>query len=213
MSRDLSVMGAIDRAAAAAADYGALCMETTFPDMFPAGTYHSRWEGQPEGAREMSRRNILVGVFAYLWFRSSRDPALEIERQLLLKEVDPRWVETLAKVLGITQPDARAERKSRHAFGAPLSDPRNGLRLLVWDQGVAANLLVDTYAREETRRLEEKASLMKAGSFDAMAQDADSRWAARNSELLEAAQRRSDLAGEAQASLDLLAPAIGEVNR
>lgn len=198
LGSDRTALQAAERAAEVRSDYSSLLMRNTFPDMFADGGYPA-WGSLSDGAREMARRDALLQVFVYLYFRQSRDPALRTELFLLSREIGAPYISLLAKLMERSAAEIVPDPKAQRAFGFDCDDPVNALGLFAWEEGTSASLLLDAYRREEIRRLDEKAWRMKNGAFDERAVQSDDSWRRRNEELLGCAEEKAALSKEAMA--------------
>ncbi len=194
---DLSVDAAIERAAKANSDYYGQCWQMSFPDT--ADDHYPFWAGLTDAHRASARRSALVTIYCYLHVRSEKDPGLEAERIRLLEDIPADWRPILSKVLRVAATDLKP-RTPRRAFGADLSNPQHDLLAFAWDREASAGLLLEAYRRDEIRRLEEKARLLRRGPLSDAESERDRRWFKRNCETFGVAERFISVAQEARAA-------------
>lgn len=190
---NLSPRGAAERAAAANADYNGLCWQNTF-EGFTEGNYPF-WAGCTDAHKLGAIRSALVTIYIYLHYRSQHDVALEQERILFLQEIDPAWRSTLAKVLSLTPADLDP-RTNKH--------PKEDLFAFAYEQETGAAILLEGYRREEMRRLEYKAYLLKNGPLSEQEAHSDECWARRNRGMLRMVEGNIAIADEARHAVDAL---------
>lgn len=197
---DLSAKAAVAEAAKASCRYYGRLWNNAFPDSNP----YPDWDNENDAQREMRVRNATIIAYAYLHYRSNACPALEVERIILLEEISIDWRAVLPEALGIGVADL-SPRTVRRAYGHDPRDTAIALPLFATDQRQGAGLLLEAWRREELRRLQEKARLMKHGGWDDHARAADERWRKRNIETFEIVELKLALAAEALQSHDPLA--------
>lgn len=193
---DLSSKGAAEESAKASCRYHGILWRNTFKDsVYPV------WEHENDVQHEMRTRNAVIEVYAYLHYRSEVCPHLEAERIALLEEIGPEWRPALAEALQIGVSDL-SPRAPRRAYGHNTTDAEVLLPLFALDQRQSASLLAEAFRRDEIRRLNEKARLMRNGTFDERAKVSDDSWARKNAEIFGIAEAKLRLAEEAMASHD-----------
>ena len=201
---DLSPRDAAEKAAKASMDYHAICWQNTFPDM--EDNQCPFWDFQPDRIKESAARSAIITIYSYLHYRSNHDKRLEDERVLFLHEIDDRWRSVLAKTLGIPLGFLNP-RGPRKYFGHDLSDPTNDLFALAREESWGAELLLEGYRREEVRRLEYKAFLLKRGPLSERESHSDELWHRKNRKTFQIAEGKIATSQEAREA------AVAEIER
>ena len=199
---DLSAQDACIAAAAAHHDRAAILWRNTFRHVFTDSVDGgAQWwsTGTTDVQKAESTKAAAIAIYCYLHHRSAKDPALEAERLILLSTFSDVERRTLCEAGKLSTSDLGA-RAPRKAFGHDLSDPVNDLFAFAWDQQASAGLLAEAFRREEIRRLENKARLMRGGAYSDRDRQSDESWARRNRETFLMAEQREALAQEARAA-------------